>query len=70
MGRRKQGGSIYLSTDPSHNVPIGEKGRGISIGRMGTWIFGRSPDVITDSGMLVDFTNLQVDLTTLQLALE
>ena len=37
--RRKQGGSIYLSTNPQNNVPIGTPGQGVSIGRMGVWIY-------------------------------
>lgn len=39
MARRKQGGSIYISTNPLNNVPIGIAGQGISIGRMGVRIY-------------------------------
>ncbi len=38
MGRRR-GGSIYISTDPNNNVPIGTPGVGVAIGCMGTLIF-------------------------------
>ncbi len=68
--RRKQGGSIYLSTNPENNVPIGVKGKGTSIGRMGTWIYGRGDAAQTESGLIVDFTDLILDLTTMQVALE
>ena len=37
MGRR--GGSIYISTNPDNNVPIGVPGEGISIGPMGVLIY-------------------------------
>jgi hypothetical protein len=43
MARR--GGSIYISTNPLDNVPIGIAGQGISIGPMGTLIFSDSEQV-------------------------
>ena len=38
MGRK--GGSIYVSTDPNNNVPIGVEGQGVAIGALGRSIYG------------------------------
>lgn len=69
MSRR--GGSIYISTDPLNNVPIGVAGEGISIGPMGTLIFGRGPDAVTGGGMeLTIGSNLVFDMTNLELVMD
>jgi hypothetical protein len=39
MARRKQGGSIYVSTDPSVTLAIGTPGVSVTIGRLGPTIY-------------------------------
>ena len=47
---RKQGGSIYVSTDPNNIIPVGTPGVGISIGRLGTLLYaGTDESILTPS---------------------
>lgn len=66
MGR---GGSIYISTDPNNLAPIGEPGKGISIGPMGCLIYNPNVDVPPDGGtqnitMTGFITNATIDPAT------
>jgi hypothetical protein len=36
----QRGGSIFISTNPQNNVPIGVPGQGVFIGRPGPTIYG------------------------------
>lgn len=62
--------TVFVSTDPNNNVPIGVPGQGIAIGPLGRLIYGRGPDAIANSAMLLDMTNLSIDLTNQNLKLE
>jgi len=65
MGRR--GGSIYISTNPENNVPIGVPGVGVSIGPMGPLIYGRGSDAIDSTSLELDMSSVEIDLTDLEI---
>ncbi len=63
--------SIYISTNPLNNVPIGVPGQGVAIGRLGVLIFGRGPDAVTASGMVIDLSDgFQIDMTDQQIVMD
>lgn len=71
MGRGNSRSSIYISTNPLNNVPIGVPGEGVAIGRLGVLIFGRGPGAVTAFGMELSLdSNTVVDMTKLELVMD
>ena len=71
MGRR--GGTIYVSTDPNNNVPIGVPGQGVSIGKMGPTIYNANGGTPPSGGSGLNIfggVNLSFTPTTVPVALE
>jgi len=67
MARRRPNSqsSVYISTDPQNNVPIGVPGHGVAIGRLGILLYGRGPDAIDAGSLQIDYTgDFQIDMTT------
>ena len=65
MGRRH---SLFISTNPQNNVPIGIPGQSIFIGSPGPSIYGRGPGAIDQGGF--DFVmdgNLQIVMDNLEI---
>lgn len=66
MGRSQRtgrGSAIYLGKPIA--VPPG-----VCIGLPGPTFFGSGPDVVTAEGLVVDLTNITLDLTALQVTLD
>ena len=67
----QRGGSIFISTNPQNNVPIGLPGQGVFIGCPGPTIYGRGPGAIDAGGLIMDMTGPTIiDMTTMQINLE
>lgn len=63
-----RGGTVFISTNPQNNVPIGLPGQSIFIGRPGPTIYGRGPAAIDAGGLdLVMDGSLQIVMDTLQI---
>jgi hypothetical protein len=61
-----RGGTVFISTDPQNNQPIGIPGEGVFIGTPGPTIYGRGSGAVDAGSMFIDFTgDFQIDHTTL-----
>lgn len=66
-----RGGTVFISTNPQNNVPIGIPGQSIFIGCPGPTIYGRGSGAIDAGGLIIDLGNaFVVDLTNLNIQME
>lgn len=70
MARRRPNSqsSVYISTDPQNNVPIGVAGQGVAIGRLGILLF---EEVGPSGGVTgVEFIGANLEVTPATVPLE
>jgi hypothetical protein len=48
-----RGGTVFISTNPQNNVPIGTPGQGVFIGHPGQLIYGASGGAVSPSGTMI-----------------
>jgi len=69
MGKRGRH-TIFISTDPQNNVPIGTPGQGVFIGYPGPTIYNASTNPSLMSGFVVTGGNIAFTPETVPVALE